>query len=715
MNTKIKDAKLNKKSKSNSRNDRLYKTLLYIFTFMIAALIVFSIIVVFARGIKVINDNNVSWSSILFGNQVNPGAGILSGGILIFNTLWLALLAILIAAPIAIGISIFITKILPKRISTLLFSIVAILAAIPSVVYGAFGYYVMDPFSVNKLGLENASLFTMVIMVAFMIMPTITIMTIASIRMNDVKAENSSYALGANKTQTSVYITIRMARTGIFVGILFAVGRCLAETTAISMVGSPSSADGVTIALWKQSLFLGPALLSANNGEIHGPFPTAPLIAMFLLTTTMLLFAAMKFAEFKSSEDNVVKKQNKINSYQNKILEKYNSEGIASLSAKEQSILIKIDRMHEIKLRQDEYYNRPEISAQKLLQRSTISSSLSFEKYKSNKSKLHYSFMGIFTFFGIALLAGIFIFLFNGGFKHLDWETLTSRDSFGINGELQYGAAIPMMGTLITVLISLVITVPIGTILGMCLSTYLNKSKKSGWLASYIFQALTSIPSIVWSTIALAIFAGTKIEANAVSLEPILFLCLVILPSVIKSVEEAGGRVKRNQIEGSYALGASVLTTTRRVYIREITPAIISGALLAVSIAMAESTIFIAILPSTTSPENMSEWFSNGGTTLATAIFEIRNTYPITNYPESLNYIKTFGIILMTLILLTSYISTLIGNKKIIEALLLGITLIITPLGFYIGHGSIIILTIALITLISGLVIVPIIRKVMRK
>ncbi len=712
MKSKINNEKINKRSKQNSMRNNSYKIVLYLFTIAAAILILFSIITIFGRAIKVINDNNVSWISIIFGNEVNGGMGIMSGGLLIANTLWMAFLATLIATPIALGISIFITKIIPKKVSGIMFSIVAILAAIPSVIYGAFGYYVMDVFSVQHLGFENSSLFTMVIMVAFMIMPTITIMTIASIRMNDKRNEDSSYALGANKTQTSIYITLRMAKTGIFVGILFAVSRCLAETTAITMVGSPTATSGITIPFWKQSLFLGPALLQANGGEIHASFSVAPLIAMFLLTTTMILFASMKLIEFKTSNSHMRKKQNEIFDYENKIMKKYNQTGISEMSSKEQKVLISQYRRNTFIEKEREFFNRPEIVGRKLLQRSTTSTSLIFEKYKSNKSKLHYFTMSLFVLMGISLLLGIIGFLFNGGFEHLNWETLTSRKIFASSGVLEYGAAMPMMGTLITVLVSLLITVPIGTLLGICLTTYLNKNTKLGWIASYIFQTLTAIPSIVWSTIAIAIFAGTSIHENAVSFEPILFLSFVILPSVIKSVEEAGSKVKANQIEASYALGASVLTTTRRVYIREVMQAIISGSLLAVSIAMAESTIFIAILPIATSPENIGDWFSKGGTTLATAIFNIRMGYSITIYPESLNYIKTFGIILMGLILLTSYTSTLVSSRKHLEASFMGAAIILLPLGFYIDNGSITILTISGIMGLLALVIIPIVKKV---
>ncbi len=712
--TKVKDLELNKRSKANSNKNSIYKWILYSLTILTAIAIIFAIVSVFLNAFKVVNENDISWWDIFFGSQFDGVLGIISIGIIIFNTIWLALLATLVATPIAIGNALIITRFLPKKLSSIMFSIVAILAAIPSVIYGAFGFYVLDPFNVNVFNSEAASLLTMVMMVALMIMPTITIMTVASIKLTDTKMEDSSYALGANKTQTSFYITLKMARTGIFTGILFAVGRCLAETTAISMVGSPTGTEGITLSLWQQSLFLGPALLAANGGEIHASFPVAPLISMFLLFTTLTVFGFMKFIEFKNERNNVIRKQSQKYAIENKTLEKYEKSGIESLSSKEQSLLISVNRRERLIERQNEFFSRPEIAARTILQSSTISRTAKFEKHKSKTSKKHNTFTYIAAIIGIILLVGILLFLFRGGFEHLTWETLTYRgyQKTSSSQYMIYGMAVPIMGTLLTIIIAMSIALPIGIALGICLSTYLNKDTKKGWLSSYIFQMLTSIPSIVWATIAAALFAGTIIDENFVGIEPILFLSVVILPSIIKSVEEAGGRVKNNLVEGSYALGASTLTTTRRIYIKEVMPSIISGALLAISICMAESTIFISLLPPAKTSTDISSWISNGGKTMATAIWDIRNNFPIIEYPEATNYIKTFGIVLMAIILTTSFISTQVSSKKYVEAGLLGLALIIVPFSFYINpyEGSPILFVTALVLAAISVVVIPLVK-----
>lgn len=704
----INNAKMNS---SNNKKDSIYKYFLYGITLVISVIVLFSLLFTVVNGIKTITDNDLSIVEILFGDKYTPAQGIVGMGFIVFNTLWMSFLVILVATPVAIGTSLIITRTLGKRSSAFMYSVVAILAAIPSVIYGSFGYYIIDDFSTGILGFQEASLFTIVIMLSFMVMPTITIMTITSIKLTDKKIEESSYALGANKTQTSIYITLRAAKSGIITGIIFAISRCLAEATAITMVGSSGSfLGGITIPLWKQSLFLAPALLSAATLDTHSAFPVMPLIAMFLILTTTIIFGLMKFYEFKSLDANISKKESKILKRENDALRKLETEGMSSLSYEENRYLISLDRKRQISDRQNAFFERPEIALRSILQKSSISSTIKYESYKKSKSKKHNFLIYSFSLFGILLLTSIMVFLFNGGFEYLNWNTLTFRGSTKVDDKVLYGLSVPMLGTLFTIILSLIISLPIGVLLGICLSTYLNKNSKIGQFTSFVFQLLTSIPTIVWSTIAIVIFAGTNLHNNIRTLEPILFLSIIILPTIIKQTEQAGKRIDKNKIEGSYALGATVAITTRRIYLKEAFGSIIAGALLAVSIAMAESTIFISILPSSpVPPETIGEWWnSSGATTLSTAIYKLKNSYPINDHPEVLLQIKTIGIILMMTIITISYSSVLITDKKYIQSLMLIGMIVLLPFGFYINHGSIAIISIALILGILGYIILPV-------
>ncbi len=709
--TKLLQHKNNKISKKNNLYNNIYKWFLYIITILMALIILASIFAVIKGGVDMIRDNDVPLSDWLLTNIYSPTGGLICGAAMIINTIWMSFLAVLLSAPIAIGTALIITRTLKERSAALVYSVVAILAAVPSVIYGALGYYVIDKVGYGFFGYDRGSLFTIVIMVSFMITPTITIMTVASIRLTDTKMEDSSYALGASKTQTSFYITLRAAKTGIYTGILFAVGRCIAETTAISMVGSPlNSNHGLTLVWWKQSLFMGPAILTANTSEIVPKFAVVPIISMLMIITTLSVFAIMKLVEYKSDENNIIRKQTKEYTSEVKAKEKYEKYGISKMSSQEQDILIQLENKKNSSDRVNMQYQRPEIALQSVLTNSTVSTTKRFEDYKNNKSMLHNGIIYTSAAIGILLLASIMLYLLIGGFEWLNWDYLTIRGQTvrKIDGHRYYviGLAVPIIGTYLSMILSVLVAMPLGVMLGICLSTYLSKERKLGWAASYLFQALTAVPGVIWATFATSVLMTTGLYKEHIGFVPIIFMIFIILPSVIKSVEEAGGRVKKNLKEGSYALGATTATSTRKIYIREVFPSIVSGTLLAMSIAMAESTIFIYIISVHSTPIDVDSWLNDGGYTLATLIFTL-NQRSIVVYPESAHQIKTVGIILMIIILSISYTSTLVNKRKFFEASFMGLAILLFPLSVYINHGSIILLILTILCLLFALFIAP--------
>lgn len=715
----ISQNKINKVSKKNSFFNNIYKNSLTVLSCAIGLIILVAIVFIFYSGIHAITSENIPLDQWLFTNKFNPGSEFAAGFVMIINTLWMSFLALLIAVPISIGTALIITRTLKGSSSTIFYSIVAILAAIPSVIYGAFGYYVIDSFSTQVLGFHNASLFTVIIMISFMITPTITLMTIASIRLTDKKMEDSSYALGATKTQTSFYITLRAARNGIITGIIFALGRCIAETTAISMVGSPLlTNDAFTIMWWQQSLFMGPAILTINSLEQAPSYNMVGVITMLLVLTTLSVFAIMKTYEYKSNVSKIMKKQNKLFSEEKRVIEKYDKFGIEELTSKEQDILIKYHKtIEKVKLEIDNS-NTPEENNKYLLKRSTLSSTKNYENHKKRVSLFHKLFIYIASFIGVILLFGIIVYLFNGGFKWFTWETLTKR---GV--ETYYyddgtsttiiGMAIPLLGTYINMILSLIIALPIGVALGIYLSTYLRKDNIFGQFVSYVFQILTAIPGIAWATFCSVLFIGTGFYENYLGFVPIIFLVILILPSIIKSVEESAERINTNLKDGSFALGSTVANSTRRIYIKEVLPSIISGALLAMSIAVAESTIFVYIIPNPNSVYSLDDWIKEGGYTLSTLIFNLNNMSDAV-YPDASEQIKAAGILLMIIILAISFTSSLINKKRYAESLVMGLAILLFPISIYVNNGSILLVILTIVLALIAITIVPMIKRILR-
>lgn len=161
---------------------------------------------------------------------------------IIINTLISAFLAAIVSFPISVLTALFIVKIAPKKMRNIFTTIVELLAAIPSVVYGVFASgqitKIVDKLA-GSMGISTHggnSLLTVAILLAIMIFPTITSLSISAISAVDKNLELGSLALGASRTQTNFKVVLSAAKSGIFAGLVLGLGRAFGEATAVSMV-----------------------------------------------------------------------------------------------------------------------------------------------------------------------------------------------------------------------------------------------------------------------------------------------------------------------------------------------------------------------------------------------------------------------------------------------------------------------------------------------
>lgn len=158
------------------------------------------------------------------------------------NTLYLTFIATLIATPISVLTALFIVRIAPKKIAMAMQMVVELLAAVPSIVFGLFGMGVINPMVKNIAEIFNVqtaggiSGLSTVIVLIIMMMPTITMLSITSMKAIKQEQINASLALGATKAQTDFKIVLTGAKSGIFAALILGVGRALGEATAVSMV-----------------------------------------------------------------------------------------------------------------------------------------------------------------------------------------------------------------------------------------------------------------------------------------------------------------------------------------------------------------------------------------------------------------------------------------------------------------------------------------------
>ncbi len=239
-----------KKAQINAKADRIVHYLLFFIAFLASVSILFVIVFIFIKGIKPFVSEyeiqgekyRVNFFSFLFGNTWLKGNADYSIGFIIVNTIYISLLTMLLTAPISIFTALVIVRMTPKPISATLNTIIEILASIPSVIYGMFGLGLVTGWAKNLSDLFHyqsaggLSTFTVVLVLTMMSVPTVTMLSITSLKAVNSNLEKGSLALGASRSETNFKVILPAAKSGIFSGLILGLSRALGEATAVSMV-----------------------------------------------------------------------------------------------------------------------------------------------------------------------------------------------------------------------------------------------------------------------------------------------------------------------------------------------------------------------------------------------------------------------------------------------------------------------------------------------
>ncbi len=170
----------------------------------------------------------------------------------IYGTLVSSLLALIIAVPLSVGVAVFTTEMCPKAFRGPLSFFVELLAAIPSVVYGLWAFFVLIPILTNYVGpflsrtlgwsglfdgsFYGLSMLAAGIILAIMIIPIISSITREVLMVVPQHQREAALALGATRWEMIRVGVLRNARAGIMGGIILGLGRALGETMAVTMV-----------------------------------------------------------------------------------------------------------------------------------------------------------------------------------------------------------------------------------------------------------------------------------------------------------------------------------------------------------------------------------------------------------------------------------------------------------------------------------------------
>lgn len=230
------------KPSKETRQDFVGKTLSYASIFLIVGVVLAIFLFVASKGIATFTQNKASLVEFLTGSEWNPGANGPNGRPLvgalpmILGSFGVTLLAALFATPFAIGTALYMTELSSKRSQKFMQSVIELLVGIPSVVYGFIGLTVVVPFVRDHFGGSGYGILSGSFVLFVMVLPTITSMTVDSLRAVPKYYKSASLALGATEWQTIYRVLLRAALPGIMTAIVFGMARAFGEALAVQMV-----------------------------------------------------------------------------------------------------------------------------------------------------------------------------------------------------------------------------------------------------------------------------------------------------------------------------------------------------------------------------------------------------------------------------------------------------------------------------------------------
>jgi phosphate transport system permease protein len=235
--------------------------------------------------------------SFLWSTAYDPATGEYGALVFIYGTLVTAFIAILLAGPVGIGIAAYLVEIAPRRVNRVVGFIVELLAAIPSIVYGLWGFFALAPFlreyvvpplqaTLGWLPLFSGpffgpTVFTTGIVLAVMILPTVAAVSRDVIGAVPRDQREAMLALGATRWEMFRLAVLPYAASGVLGAMILGLGRAAGETMAVTFI------IGNSPQLFSSLFDQGATLASI----IAGQFPEAGgILLSVLIELGMILF-----------------------------------------------------------------------------------------------------------------------------------------------------------------------------------------------------------------------------------------------------------------------------------------------------------------------------------------------------------------------------------------------------------------------------------------
>jgi len=288
--------------------DQVLRWGLTVLATLILGLIAYFFIRLIGESTKALNSFGLSF---IFGNDWDISRSIYHGAPLVVGTLITSAIALLIGVPVAVATALYITELCPRRARAPLGMLVDLLAAVPSVVYGLWGVFVLGPKLVpvekwfantfsfipfiggGGSGITAPNYFIAGLILAIMILPIVSAISREVLATVPAEHKEAALALGATRWEMIRMSVLPYARPGITGGAMLGLGRAIGETIAVVLV----IGDAPTIGhhLFNQGYSLAAVIANEFNEAANQPLHSSALFAaglvLFVLTLIVNIVA----------------------------------------------------------------------------------------------------------------------------------------------------------------------------------------------------------------------------------------------------------------------------------------------------------------------------------------------------------------------------------------------------------------------------------------
>lgn len=516
----------------------------------------------------------VSIPDVIFGDFWNPTGITPSYGVfpLIVGTLLVTLGAMAIAVPLGLASAIYLSELAPSKVKAVAKPAIELLAGIPSVVYGFFGLIILtDWLRVTFDVPSGESWLAGSILLGIMALPTIISVSEDSLNMVPRMFKEGSLALGATHWQTISRVLVPSAISGITAAVILGMGRAIGETMAVIMVCGnaaviPEPITNVLSPVRTLTGTLGIEMGEVAVGSMHysALFAVAVVLLAITLIVNLSAVAILKHIRSKHGAE---------------------ASGRTLFSPESERLKLVFRAVLVLLAVLIVMYLFAPLTAIALL------ASLAFLLFVKDRispkvsQKIAFSLIWGAIAAVLCVLGIILLYIIVNGLPALTWEFLTQppRD-LGRAG----GIFPAIVGTLYLVAGAIAFALPIGIGAAIYLSEYTRGSNRITDIIRTGIDLLNGMPSIVFGLFGFA-FLVIFLNFGVSLLAGMITLGLMILPTIIRTTEEALKSVPVSLREGSLALGATKWQTISRVVLPPAVPGILTGTILSIGRAAGET------------------------------------------------------------------------------------------------------------------------------